>query len=405
MKDSSLQFNRQEKMLIAALAFFQFTHIVDFMIIMPLGPMLLEKFSISNSEFSLLVSSYTFAAGVSALTASTFIDNFHRKKLLLVVYSAFLTGTFFCGIAPDFYFLLAARIFTGAFGGIMNGLIFSIVGDSFPFSKRGSATGIIMAAFSAATVAGVPAGLWLANTYSWHFPFLALVIAGLFFLIYALYAIPFTDKVARSHPYSDIFREKNHLLAFSLIFFMMIAGFSVIPYISNYLVYNAGLPIDKLPLIYLSGGAATLFTSRIFGYLSDRLGKKKMYYILAGFSMIPIFLMSRQEGNSLAGMLTVTTLFFILVSGRFIPAMALITASVKPGMRGSFMTVNSAIQQFGTASATLLGGTILGEAAGNKITHYPKVSLMAIGSTLVTFVIIRYIKVLDNSDNGNNSEK
>jgi len=396
-KYTSSSFSRQEIMLVTALAFFQFTHIMDFMVLMPLGPRLIENFAITNHEFSWLVSSYTLAAAIMALIASTFIDRFHRKKALIHVYSGFLLGTLLCGLADNFYLLLFSRMITGAFGGVMNALVFSIIGDSFDYSRRGSATGIIMAAFSVATVAGVPIGLWLANHMGWNAPFLFVFYAGLVALVFAHFTIPLTARVARNHPYRDLFREKNHLLAFALIFTMMLAGFSVIPYISNFLVFNAGFAVDKLPLIYLCGGAVTFFTSRLIGYLADRYGKKRTYFVTAGLSIFPIFYISQISSPDTFVILLTTTTFFVFISGRFVPGMAIITSAVKPYMRGSFMTINSSLQQFGSATATIIGGFIISEK-NNVIYGYDRVAWFAIAASLLSLYLVYKIRILDGKE-------
>lgn len=397
-KKISFSFTRSEGFLISALALFQFTHILDFMILMPLGPSLIKDFGITTHQFSWLVSSYTFSAAIVALIASTFIDRFRRKEALIVVYAGFLIGSLFCGLSNNFYLLLGSRVVTGAFGGLTNALIFAIVGDSFEYSKRGSATGVIMAAFSVATVLGVPIGLWLANHFEWNAPFVALYYVGIIISVYAYYAIPVTKKVARTHLYKDLFTEKNHYIAFALIFFLMLAGFSIIPYISNYLVFNVGLPKEDLLYVYLSGGAATFFTSRIFGFIADKYGKKRTYFAIAAISTIPIYLISHIRKPDLLVILSVTTAFFIFISGRLIPAMAMITSSVKPHMRGSFMTINSSVQQFGAALATLVGGMLISEDGVNRITGYESVSFFAIGITIITYYFVYRIKVIDGKE-------
>ena len=308
-----------------------------------------------------------------------------------------MIGTLFCGLARSYDILLFSRIITGAFGGLINALIFAIVGDTFDYQKRGSATGIIMAGFSAASVAGVPLSLLIAHKMGWYMPFVILFGLGIFVLLYAYYTIPNTRPAPKAHTYSELFTEKNHYYAFLLVICMMFAGFSLIPYISNYLVFNTVLTENELPLIYLTGGGATLITARIIGYIADKFGKKLTYYIIASLSIIPIFLISHLENTSLILILVTTTIFFILVSGRFVPAMALITSGVKPHMRGGFMTLNAAVQQFASAIATLTGGLLIVQT-GNHIDGYNHVSYLSLVFTLLSLFFVFKIKVMDGKE-------
>jgi predicted MFS family arabinose efflux permease len=389
-----LKFTRSEKFLASALAGLQFTHIVDFMILMPLGPTLIEQFGITNGQFSYLVSAYTFSAGISALFASTFIDRFNRKKTLLVVFTGFLFATLLCGFSHTFYMLLAARVITGAFGGLINSMVYSIIGDSFAYERRGSAMGVVMAAFSAATVAGIPVSLMIANRFSWNYPFIVLFVLGFIFMFFALYAIPLSDRIHQKHPYSDIFTNVNHYPAFFLTLTMMLGGFSIIPYISIFLVFNTIMTQADLPVMYLTGGVATYLTSRLFGYLSDKYGKKMMFYVIAGASVIPIFLISHIDASySKPMILVITTVFFIFISGRWVPSMALITAVVNPRMRGSFMTFNTAVQQMGSALATFIAGKIIGQHGNHVLDGFGMVGYFAGGVTLISIGCVYVMKL------------
>ncbi|MDH4198851.1 MAG: MFS transporter [Spirochaetia bacterium] len=398
-KSKSLKFTKNEKLLVSALAFFQFTHIVDFMLLMPLGPVLIDQFAINNEEFSYLVSAYTFSAGLTALFASTFIDRYSRKKVLIFVFTGFLFGTLLCGLSPTYQLLLFSRIITGAFGGLINSMVYSIIGDSFAYERRGSATGIVMASFSAASVLGIPISLFIANRFGWNWPFIVLFLVGFVFIAYAFFAIPISDRVPQKHAYADIFREKNHYPAFFLILAMMLAGFSMIPYISNFLVFDTVMTQEKLPMMYLLGGAATYITSRLFGYLSDRYGKKIMFYILATSSMVPMYMISRiNYAYSVYGILAITTMFFIFTSGRMVPGMALITSVVSPKMRGSFMTFNTAIQQMSAGLATFLGGKIIAAESGHRMTGYQYVSYLAIAATFLSIGFVYIMRLHDEKN-------
>ena len=401
---------RSENTLIALLAAVQFSHILDFVIMMPLGPQLMRAFSIDAKAFAVLVSSYTFSSAVFGVVGAFFIDRFDRKKALLFVYAGFLVGTLLCALAPTYVTLLGARIFAGAFGGIVNTLIFTIVGDTIPEARRGRATGTIMASFSVASVAGVPIGLYIADLFSWHAPFVALALGGsltwvAFWVkmptmkahIVGREALDLTPTKLRTWraeiaAFSSVLGERNHQRAFALTTCLMFAAFSIIPFLSPFIVNNAGLPEKNLPLVYLCGGACTFFTSRFFGVLSDRHGKYPVFLVLALSSMLPIFLLTNLPASSMTLILLTTTLFMVLVSGRFVPAMALITSSANPAKRGSFMSVNNAIQHLASGLASLAGGALMTSRAGGGLEGYERVGYLALATTLLSVVLAKRIK-------------
>ena len=272
---------KREFWLLFTLAGVQFTHMVDFMVMMPLGPQLTQLFGISDAQFGVLISSYTFAAGASGLLASLYIDRFGRKKLLLLLYVLFAASTLACGLAPSYDVLILARIAAGAFGGVLAALTQTIVADVIPFERRGRAMGIVMSSFALATVAGVPLGLFFAAHFSWHVPFFMIAAVCAVLAIGAWLTLPpLADHLllTRSSPWSaiqQVVSDPNHLRAFAFTALLMFAGFTVIPYITIYTTANGGLTLQQVPYVYLLGGAATLVTSRWIGRLTDSVGKAK----------------------------------------------------------------------------------------------------------------------------------
>ena len=243
--------------------------------------------------FGLIVSSYTISAGVAGIFAASFMDRFGRKAAFLTLYSGFLVGTFLCGLAQSYPTLLAARVVTGAFGGILGGMALAIVGDVFPEHKRGRATGVLMSAFALASVVGVPVGIYLGNRFDWHAPFLVLAVLGMPVLVAALRVLPALRGHLHGGPHAhplaklaETFSHANHLRAFALVATMMLGGFAVIPYISVYLVRNLGVREADLPVIYVTGGLLTLVGAPIVGRLADRYGKLPVYRVVATISAI-----------------------------------------------------------------------------------------------------------------------
>ena len=376
---------RRERWLLLTLAGIQFTHILDFMIMMPLGPQFTALFGISNAQFGLLVSAYTLSAGLSGLMAATYIDRFSRKQLLLTMYTLFGLATLACGLAPDYFWLMAARIAAGLFGGVLSALAQTIVADVIPFERRGRAMSVVMTSFSVSTVAGVPLGLFLAAHFSWHAPFFGIALLVGLLAWGAWQTLPRLDAHLH-HPervnvwrgIGQVLAEPNHLKAFGVSGLMMFASFSVIPYITIYLQSNAGMQTDEVPWIYLCGGLATLLTARYFGRLTDRVGKVKMFQRLAWAVPFPLMATTLSQGLPLWGLLLISTCLFAMMSGRMIPGMAMISSSVEPRLRGTFMTLNSAVQSASMGMAALVAGLIIGRDAQGHLTLYWVAGLLGV---------------------------
>lgn len=381
----------RERWLLLTLAGVQFTHILDFMIMIPLGPQLTALFDLSNAQFGLLVSAYTFSAGFSGLMATLYVDRFSRKRLLLVMYGLFALATLACGLAPTYAALLVVRVATGLFGGVLSALSQTIVADVIPFERRGRAMAVVMTAFSASTVAGVPLGLFMAAHLSWQAPFiligvLAFVLQGLAWL-----SLPRLDAhVAhvRGHGLLQALRQvlsqSNHRRAFVLSGCMMMAGFVVIPYITLYVQANAGLHPEQVPWMYLSGGLATLLTARHVGRWTDRRGKGPAFRRMA-LAVVPALLATTlSAGLPVAGVVLISTLLFTTMSARMVPGMALISSAADPRWRGTFMTLNSAVQSGAMGLAALVGGMVIGRDAQGHLTHFWVAGLMGAALSLIT---------------------
>ena len=288
----------RERWLLLTIAGIQFTHILDFMIVMPLGPQFTRLFGISDAQFGLLVSAYTISAGVSGLVSATYVDRFDRKRLLLVLYGLFALATLACGLAGSYGFLMVARIAAGIFGGVLSALAQTIVADAVPFERRGRAMGIVMSSFAVATVAGVPLGLLLANALGWQATFAAIAALCAVLGVGAALTLPPLRHHLHAGPpaiwrgIGQVLADRNHWRAFALSALLMFTGFTVIPFITIYMQANVGLTDDDIPLIYLVGGAATLVTARWFGRMTDRIGKVPTFNRLALAAAVPLIVPS-----------------------------------------------------------------------------------------------------------------
>lgn len=390
----------RERVLLWTLMVLQLIMIIDFMIMMPLSSQLMAVFTIQPADFGVLVSSYSIAAGVSSLLASSLADKFDRRHSLLVAFVGLLVATFACALAPTYGWLMAARITAGFFGGVLSAIVMAIVGDIFPPQKRGKAMGVVMLAFSLAAIAGVPLGLFIANHWGWQMPFTVLSAAGLFVLILVYKIVPSVvghlnqPKVNFFQSYVDLFSVRNHWWAFGVSCLMMMAGFLVIPFIAPTMVSNAGLTDHHLPYIYLFGGLATLFTRPIIGKLTDKYAHWKVLGVTTLISFIPVIVVTHTFKMHFGWHLVFATLFFVFVSGRFIPTSALITASCEPRFRGRVMAFSSAVQNLGSGIAALVAGAIMVKAPTGEILHYDLVGYLACVVGLLAVVMATRVKVV-----------
>ena len=393
---------KRENYLLLTLAGIQFSHILDFMIMMPLGPILMSSFGMGTHEFGLLVASYSFSAALSGLLAATFVDRFERKRLLLTVFALFGMATLACGLAPGYATLMVARGLAGVFGGIMGAVVQTIVGDVIPFERRARASGVVSTAFSLSTVAGVPLSLWLANHFGWRTPFMLIAGMVVLFVVVGLRILPelrqHISGVKRAHPFEAMFavlRDTNHLRALLLSALLIFSGFTVIPYLTLYAVGNVAISLHDIPFIYLAGGAATLFTARRIGHWADLRGKVRVYRLVASAALLPLFVVTQIKVAPLWLWLIFTTAFFILVSGRMIPAMAIVTSAAQPKLRGTFMSLNATMQSFAMGLATTLTGFIITQNSAGQIVGYEKAGYVAMTANVLAIIFVSRIVMHD----------
>jgi predicted MFS family arabinose efflux permease len=396
----------QEKSLLRSLSGIQFSHILDVMIIMPLAPMLMRTFDLTAVQFGLLISSYTFMGAISSIIAAMVIDRFDRRRVVLVFFASFIIATSVCAIAPTYHLLLLARGLSGIFGGVLGSLVHVYIADCFAYEHRGRATGKITAAFSVATVVGVPFSLLLVNhtALGWRAPFIVVALVATVFWRVAYKSIPsiptqITDqRWSRTLvPMKQVLSYANHWRAFAFMFLMMMGGFTVIPFITLYSTLNLHFSENLLPVLYLSGGAFTFFTSQWIGHLADRHGKARVFRVVAVLAMLPILAMTNVTNVPWWGVLCITTPFFVFVSGRFVPGMAIITSASVPHLRGTFMGLNSAVQSIGTSIATLVAGLIITINPQGLLQHYNIVGYVACTAILATLWLVGYINVSTGS--------
>lgn len=393
---------KQHRNVLLILAAAQFCNIMDFMIMMPLGDLLMKLFSITPRQFSFLVAAYTLSAGLSGFVIAFFADRFDRRRLLTTMYAGFTLGTLACALAPTYHFLLAARFITGLFGGVIGSIVLAIAADLVPMKSRGEAMGIVNMAFSTASVFGVPFGLLLASTISWHAPFLFLVaVSGpVLFLIQT--RVPRMDSHLtgrRESPVQvlrNVWESPNQLRALAFVCVLMLAHFSIIPFLSPSMVANVGFTQSQLTWIYFLGGAVSIVSGPFFGRLSDRIGKQKVFRMATLCAFVPVLWITHMGPTALPLALAVTTLFFVVSGGRMIPAFAVTSGTVLPKNRGSFMSLQSSLQQLSLAAASFGAGlVVVKDEASGRLLQYEYVGYAAVAFSLLGFWLIGRIKVVD----------
>src|SRR3984885_2781064 len=387
-----------QKWVVALLAFLQFTLILDFMILAPLGAMLMPVLKITPAQFGLLVSVYAFSAGASGLLAAGFTDRFDRKKWLLLVYCGFIVGTLLCGVAHSYQFLLCARMITGVFAGLVGSTVFAITTDLFPYQLRGRVMGIIQTAFASSSVVGVPLGLYLSNGWGWNAPFLLIVgISALVGAIALRYLRPIDAHLRlrpdRSplHHFLHTVSTPRYLQGFATTALLSTGGFMLMPYTSAFTVHNVGIALTRLPLIYMITGVCSIIAGPLIGRLSDAFGKYLVFSFGCVATILMVMIYTHLGVTPISLVILINSLLFLGVSSRMISASALISAIPAAADRGSYMSISSSIQQISGGFAALLGGVIVSVTATGALRHFDVVGYVLVASALITLVMMYFI--------------
>lgn len=383
---------RREFVTLLALAAVQFAHVVDFMIIVPMGEQLMRAFAISPAQFARLIAVFGFAAAISGFAGGFVMDRFDRKRALLTLYAGFGLATLACALAPNYHWLLLARTAAGAFGGVAYSMVIAMIGDIIPPARRGRAMSWVSAAFPVAMVLGVPLGLVLAGRYSWHAPFYFVAALCVVNLAIASVALPHIRTAIHGHEplrqMREIVSHGIHLRAFAVTIALAMAGGTLIPFITPSLVANVGLSADRdLPLVYIVGGVATAISTPIIGWLCDRMDRLRLLTIMSAAAVVFTLWITRLGPTSVVVASTAMALFMVTMSGRFTPALTMVTNSVAARYRGGFMSVNSALQQATVGAANLLAAVFVSRDASGHLAGLPWVGYVAVLFFVLTVLL------------------
>ena len=390
------KFTRYQALVIIILALTQFTVVLDFMVMSPLGDMLMKSMELTTSQFGFAVSAYAFSAGVSGLLTAGFADRFDRKKLLMFFYVGFIAGTFFCGIANTYFMLIAARIITGLFGGVIGSISMAIVADLFPMQQRGRAMGYMQMGFGASQVLGIPISLYIANHWGWQSPFL--MIVGLAITIWLTILVKLqpvtkhlelkTEKTAVTHLWHTL-KLAKYRVGFLMTALLSLGGFMMMPWGSAFAVNNLHVSYDQLPILFMASGIAALIIMPLVGKLSDKIDKVKIFTAAAALMMVIIVIYTNLGPIPFPLVLALNIVMMTGIMSRIVPAMALVSALPKMQDRGAFMSINSSLQQIAGGIAAGVGGMIVvQQTKTSPLQHYD-----TLGYLIVIIIIVNIIQV------------
>src|ERR1700748_1690046 len=392
-------FSRYQSLLIALLAFVQFTVILDFMIMSPLGAIIMPALDISAAQFGLRGSAYAFSAGISGILAAGFADRFDRKRLLLFFYLGFTAGTALCALAPNYHLLLVGRIVTGLFGGVIGSVVLAIVTDLFALQLRGRVMGFVQTAFAASPVLGIPAGLFLSNHWNWHVAFGALVglsIAGMAAVLLLMepvngHLLLKQDKNAFRHLIATV-AQPRYWMAFAVTTLLATGGYMLMPFGSAFTVHNLGIDIVHLPTIYLISGLFSIFTGPLVGRGSDAFGKYPVFMFGSGVSVVMVLIYTHLGQVSLTTVIIVNVLMFVGIFSRMIPSQALISAIPEASQRGSFSAVSASLQQLAGGLGSVLAAAIIAENADGTLRHFDRLGYIVVTTSILSLTAMYFVQ-------------
>jgi predicted MFS family arabinose efflux permease len=396
-------FTPYEIFVVAIIAFIQFTVILDFMVLSPLSAILLKEFDIDTAQFGLVVSAYAISAGVSGFFAAGFADKFDRKKLLMFFYTGFVIGTLLCAIAPNYEFLLFARIVTGIFGGVIGSISMAIVTDLFKLEVRGRVMGIVQTAFAVSQIMGIPVGLWLATNFGWNWPFWMIVgvssAVGVVMMVYLKPVNAHLQFQRKQNPVVHLLSnlvKPDHLRGFAASIMLATGGYMLMPLGAAFSTHNLGISITILPLLYLITGLFSITFGPLSGFLSDKLGKLNVFIGGCLIALVMVGIFTQMETTPLWLAIVVNVILFAGLTARMVAASALISAVPAPQDRGAFMGINNSLQQFSGGISAGIAGVIVVKEPSGWLSNYEILGYVVMVSLVGTIVLMYFVNRMVN---------
>jgi predicted MFS family arabinose efflux permease len=392
-------FSSYQKLIVALIAFLQFTIILDFMVLSPLGAIIIPALKVTPAQFGLLVSTYAFSAGLSGLLAAGFTDRFDRKRLLLFFYTGFVLGTLLCALARSYHFLLFARMITGLFGGVIGSVVLAITTDLFDYRVRGRVMGVVQTAFAASNVLGIPLGLFLSNRWGWNAPFLLIVgVSVLVGIVIVFKMQPVRAHLARApdrsavHHFLHTVSTPRYLQGFATTGFLTVGGFMLMPFMSAFTVHNLGISLHSLPFIYMVTGVSSMIAGPLIGRAADAYGKFRVFAFGCAVTILMVSLYTHLGVTPLPVVMAVSVALFIGISSRMISSSALISAVPASADRGSYMAISASLQQFSGGIAAAVGGMIVVQRADGGLEHFGVLGYLLTVTTLLSLAMMYLIQ-------------
>lgn len=388
-------FTPYQVFIIAVLSFIQFTVVVDFIVLSPLGFIIMPALDLTTKQFGIVVMAYAISAGLSGLLTAGFADKFDRKKLLMFFYAGFVIGTLLCGLADSYLFLLLARIVTGIFGGVISSISYAIITDLFKLEVRGRVMGFVQMSFAGSQVMGIPLGLYLANHWGWNSAFMMIVgislLAGIFIFTYMKPIDEHLKIKSERSPFGHLIKtiaSAEYRKAFAATTLLATGGFMLMPFGSNFAVFNLGIDADQIPLLYFITGTFSMAAGPFIGKFSDKLGKYNIFLIGSIVSVIVVIIYCNLGVTPFWIVVLVSIVMFAGVSARMIASQALLTAVPSPQDRGAFMSINSSVQQISGGIAAFVASLIILQEKNGYLQNYDILGYVVAAAAVFTMIMM-----------------
>lgn len=395
-----------ERVVILVIAAVQFVNVVDFMMVMPLGPDFAKALGIRVSHMGVLAGAYTLAAAVSGFIGSLFLDRICRRTALMWSLFGLAIGTGAGAFAVDFHTLLWARVLAGVFGGPTASIGLAIIGDIIPHERRGAAIGKVMIGFSAASIFGVPIGLEVARLGGWNAPFLMVGLAALAMAIVTRFFLPKLGQntvhsrfTFRTLPFASLLRQQTVWVSYTLLFCVMMSGFLLFPNIAGYVQLNLGFPREDMGQLYLVGGIASLIVMTFCGALVDRYGSVP-WFILGSIGFFAALIFGMYQTPPSLSPYGLFISFMVFGTFRNISMQTLSSKVPLPHERAGFMSLQSALQHLAMSAGGIFSSRLLTTSPTGQLDGIDKIvvtssGLVIAGAILVVFLSNR-VKLREN---------